>query len=138
MNIHSFLIPAATLIFFASCDRPDCTNTNPVFDSHGVETIAYKRELASEIERIGMDNLSYWLSDYTSENGKEFITVNIQGEGLCALGMLQVNDWTHIEGIKKTEGVSYRGAELKGLVFDIIDDGSSIDFIYQNIDRIVD
>ena len=138
MRIHSFLILAVAIIFFVSCDRPECTNTNPVFDSNGIETIDYKRELASEIERIGMENLTYWFSDYTVQNGKEFITVNIQGEGLCALGILQVNEWTNIEGIKKTAGVSYRGAELKGLVYDIVDDGSSINFIYQDIEHIVD
>ena len=43
-----------------------------------------------------------------------------------------------IEGIKKTKGVTYIGAELRGLTFDVITTGGSIDFIYKNIKSIVD
>lgn len=138
MKAKSILILSTLLIFLASCDRPDCKNTNSVFDSNGLETNVYKQELAQEIDRIGKNNLTYWLSSYTEQNEKEFITVNIQGDGLCAKGLLQVNDWKNIEGIKRTKGVSYIGAQLKGLTFDIITNGESIDFIYKSIERIVD
>ena len=73
-----------------------------------------------------------------NSSASEFITVNIQGDGLCAKGLLQVSDWKNIEGIKRTKGVSYNGAQLKGLTFDIITNGESIDFIYKNIESIVD
>jgi hypothetical protein len=138
MKVKSILILSTLIIFLASCDRPDCKNTNSVFDSNGLETNVYKQELIQEMDRIGKNNLTYWLSSYTEQNEKEFITVNIQGDGLCAKGLLQVNDWKNIEGIKRTKGVSYRGAQLKGLTFDIITNGESIDFIYNSIERIVD
>jgi hypothetical protein len=138
MKVKSILILSTLIIFLASCDRPDCKNTNSVFDSNGLETNVYKQELIQEMDRIGKSNLTYWLSSYTEQNEKEFITVNIQGDGLCAKGLLQVNDWKNIEGIKRTKGVSYRGAQLKGLTFDIITNGESIDFIYNSIERIVD
>jgi hypothetical protein len=138
MKVKSILILSTLIIFLASCDRPDCKNTNSVFDSNGLETDVYKQELIQEMDRIGKSNLTYWLSSYTEQNEKEFITVNIQGDGLCAKGLLQVNDWKNIEGIKRTKGVSYRGAQLKGLTFDIITNGESIDFIYNSIERIVD
>jgi len=138
MKTKSLLILSILLIFLASCDRPDCKNTNSIFDSNGVETNMYKQELIKEMHRIGKNNLTYWVSSYTEQNGKEFITVNIQGDGLCAKGLLQVNDWNIIEGIKKTKGDSYIGAQLKGLTFDIITNGESIDFIYKNIVSIVD
>lgn len=138
MKTKSILILSTLLIFLASCDRPDCENTNSIFDSNGAETNAYKKELVKEMDRVGKENLTYWLSNYTEQNGKEFITVNIQGDGLCAKGLLQVSDWKNIEGIKRTKGVSYNGAQLKGLTFDIITNGESIDFIYKNIASIVD
>lgn len=138
MKMKSFFILAALLIFLGSCSRPACKNTNSIFDSNGIETNVYKRELVKEIERVGKENLTYWLSDYTLQNGNEFITVNIQGEGLCALGLIQVKDWNNLEEIKKTKGVSYNGAELKGLTFDMITNGESIDFIYKNLESIVD
>ena len=138
MKTKSILILSTLLIFLASCDRPDCENTNSIFASNGAETNAYKKELVKEMDRVGKENLTYWLSNYTEQNGKEFITVNIQGDGLCAKGLLQVSDWKNIEGIKSTKGVSYNGAQLKGLTFDIITNGESIDFIYKNIESIVD
>ncbi|WP_157716104.1 hypothetical protein [Roseivirga echinicomitans] len=138
MKTKSIIASFIVLILFASCDRPGCENTNSIFDLNGLETTVYKQELVKEMDRAGRENLTYWLSDYTEQNGQEFITVNIQGDGLCAKGLLQVNDWTNIEGIKKTKGVSYIGAELKGLTFDIITTGESIDFIYKNIESIVD
>ncbi len=138
MKLKSILILSTLLIFLASCDRPNCKNTNSIFDSNGIETNVYKNELVKEMDKVGKENLTYWLSNYTEQNGKEFITVNIQGDGLCAKGLLQVNDWKNIEGIKRTKGVSYNGAELKGLTFDIVTNGESIDFIYKNIESIVD
>ncbi len=138
MKMKSIFILSTLLFFLASCDRPDCKNTNPVFDSNGIETNIYKQELVKQMDKVGKDNLTYWLSNYIEENGKEFITVNIQGGDLCAKGLLQVNDWKSIEGIKRTKGVSYNGAQLKGLKFNTITTGESIDFIYKNIESIVD
>ena len=136
MKTKSFLI--LSILFLGSCNRPNCENTNSVFDSNSIETNTYKKELVKEMARVGKENLTYWLSNYTEQNGKEFIIVNIKGNGLCAKGLLQVNDWKNIEGIKRAKGVSYKGAELKGLTFDIITNAESIDFIYNNIERIVD
>lgn len=138
MNIHTSLILTVLLAFLVSCDRPECINTNTVFDSNEIESIAYKEELAKEIERVGKENLSYWFADYVAQNGKEYITVNIQGGGLCAKGLLQVNDWKNIEGIRRNKGDGYHGAQLAGLTFNIIDDDNSIDFIYEDVVRIVD
>lgn len=138
MKTNPLLILTAFLIFLGSCGRPDCKNTNSVFESNDIESKVYKKELAKEIKRIGKNNLTYWLSSYSVQNEQEFITVNIQGEGLCAKGLLQVNDWKNMEGIKRTKGVSYKGAQLKGLTFEILTNGESIDFIYKSIEGIVD
>ena len=138
MKTKSILILSVFLIFLASCDRPDCKNTNSLFDSNTMESAIYKQELIREMDVLGKENLTYWLSNYSEQNGKEFIVVNIQGEGLCAQGLLQVNDWTDIEEIKRTKGHSYNGAQLKGLIFDIINNGESIDFIYKGLESIVD
>ncbi len=138
MKKQTILFLSTFLIFFGSCDRPDCKNTNSVFDSNSIETNDYKQELVKEMDRVGKENLTYWLSNYTEKDGKEFIAVNIQGDELCAKGLIQVNDWKNIEEIKRTKGVSYNGAQLKGLTFDIITNGESINFIYKNIESIVD
>ncbi len=138
MNIKSTLILSTLLFLLASCDRPNCKNTNSVFDSNDIEANLYKQELVKQIDKVGKEKLTYWLSNYTKKNGKEFITVDIQGGDLCAKGLIQVNDWKNIEEIKRTKGVSYNGAQLKGLTFDIIANGESINFIYKNVESIVD
>lgn len=138
MKLKSILILSIVFTLLMSCERPDCKNTNPIFDSNNIESNLYKQELVKELNKIGKENLTYWLVNYSEQNGKEFITVNIQGNGLCAKGFLQVDNWNNIEGIKKTKGISYRGAQLKGLTFDIITNGESINFIYKNLDRIID
>jgi hypothetical protein len=138
MEIRTPIILTVLLVSLVSCDRPECNNTNPVFDSNEIESIAYKEELVKEIERVGEENLSYWIADYIVQNGREYITVNIQGGGLCAKGMLQVINWTNIEGIRRNKGDGYHGAQLAGLTFNIIDNGNSIDFIYEDVERIVD
>ena len=52
--------------------------------------------------------------------------------------MPQVNNWTNIEGIRRNKGDEYHGAQLAGLTFSTIDNGNSIDFIYDDIERIMD
>ena len=98
----------------------------------------YKNELAKEIRRIGITNLSYWLKSYLEKDDKEYIIVNIQNKDLCAKGMIEVKDWSKIEGIRKSKGISYRGAELEGFVFEINESNGSTNFVYQTLDQIID
>ena len=138
MKNLSILILSSFVFLFASCDRPECKNTNPIFDSNGVETNIYKKELIKEIERIGKENLTYWLSEYSEQNGQEYITVHIQGAGLCAKGTIRVTDWKNMNGIKKTKGKGYHGSELRDLNFDAISEGDSITFVFKNLGAIID
>lgn len=91
-----------------------------------------------QINKFGQKNLSYWFDSYIKKNEKEYIVVNIQNTSLCAKGVILVNDWNKIEGIKKNEGKAYVGAKLKGLTFDIRKDGNKVELIYKDIIRIVD
>jgi hypothetical protein len=121
-----------------SCDRPNCKNKNPIFEKYGLNSEEYKIELLSEIEKNGQNNLTYWFYSYIEENGKEYIIVNIQNDSLCAKGMIKVNDWKKIEGIKRTKGKGYVGAELKGLIFNVKKDSNKIEFVYEDLTRIID
>lgn len=138
MRSNYFLIISGLIIALASCDRANCKNTNPVFDSNSINSKAYKKELMKEVERVGIENLFYWFSSYSKQNEHEYITVYVQGDNLCAQALLLVKDWKNIEGIKRTQGKSYRGSELKGLIFDIVTQGDSITFIYKDLKRIID
>ena len=121
-----------------SCDRPNCENTNPIFNQYDMNSEEYTSELLSQIKEIGQDNLTYWFSSYEEENGNEYIMVHIQNDSLCAKGMIKVDNWGGIEGIKRTKGKGYLGAELRGLTFTIEKDASKTEFVYKDVARIID
>lgn len=101
-----------------SCDRPDCSNKNPIFSAYEMDEEPYRKELIRVLaEEKG--NLRYWLKSYQEEGGQESITVYIQNDHVCAQGKFAVTDWTGIEGIKKSKGVGYRGAELEGFDYHV-------------------
>ena len=125
------------LIVLPACDRPGCQNTNVVFDRFTPGSVEYRAELAKQIRLKGEDNLDYWYDRYLVQNGKEFIEIYIQGEGLCAKGIVEVTDWTKISSLRrKTSG--YRGARLKDFKMEIITDSASVGFLYKDIGCIVD
>ena len=138
MNTNSILSLAAILIFAVACNRPECKNSNPIFDDHHIESDQYKKELIKEIDRIGKENLSYWLADYSEQNGQEYITVHIQGEGLCAKGFIHVREWKNMKGIKTSKGKGYHGAKLKDFDFDVITESESISFEFKSLGSIID
>ena len=121
-----------------SCNRPKCENKNSIFNTNEVASNEYKKELVKELQRVGIEKVRYWLKNYIKEDGNEYILVNIQGEGLCTEGLIKMNHWKNIEGIKKAKGKSYIGAELRGLTFDIKSSENNIEFIYKNTAEIID
>jgi hypothetical protein len=140
MKQKTNLLALILLVFLGtvSCDRPNCDNKNPIFDKYDINSIEYKMELTKQINTFGQENLNYWFDSYMKENEKEYIVVNIQNKSLCAKGKILVNDWNKIEGIKRTQGMGYVGAKLKGLTFNVEKDSNQIEFVYKDITRIVD
>ena len=129
--------PLFTLM--VSCDRPECKNANPVFNQHAPETKVYKDELAKQLKIVDNSKLSYWMGIYQKTDGKEYIHANIQGDGLCAVLVLSIRESQNgIEGILRTKGMGYRGAELKHLRFDVLQDKSNTEFIFKSIESIID
>ncbi len=128
---------SAIFIFANSCNRSECKNTNPTFDKFRPDTKEYKSELAKRLKSIGTNNLSYRFDKYLKKGGKEFIVIHIQGEEFCAKGEIQVNDWGKISGMRR-EISGYSGAELIGLKIEIKQDSLGTNFIYEDIDKIID
>ena len=123
---------------FISCDRPNCTNTNQVFESNNPESKHYKDELVKQLKNIDQTKLRYWLQKYEERNGKEFLHFNIQSDGLCAIIVLRMSTWEKLENLRKKKGASYRGAEFVNLKFETQTNDSSTEFIYKSFDRIID
>ncbi len=136
MKKTAILIISLIFLFFSSCDRPECENSNQIFDKYSFDSEEYKAELISQISKY--DNIEYWFNKYIEEEGKEYLIVNAQNNSICAKAIIQVNDWNKIEDIKRTKGLGYRGAKLKGLKFDIEKDSIKTYFIYKDIESILD
>ena len=127
------------LIFATSCNRTMCKNTNPNFDNYSPDTKEYKDELVKQLATVDKSKLTYWMDTYKEDNNSQTILAHIQGDGLCAKILLVVNESDKgIEGIIKNKGMGYGGAELEDLKFDIKQDRTSTEFVFQEISGIVD
>jgi len=139
-NISTFILTIfGLLILTVSCDRPDCKNTNPIFDNYTPDTKEYKDELVKQLAKVDRSKLNYWMDTYQEDNNLKYIVAHVQGEGLCAKIFLGVNDSEKgIEKLIMNKGMGYHGAELEGLKFDIKQDSKSTEFVFQEISGIVD
>lgn len=129
-----------TILFFSifSCDRPNCTNNNSVFDKFTPNQKEYKDELVKQLNLSDKKNLRYWLKEYKEQDGQEYLYFYVQGDNLCAVIAVSMTQWSGLENLREKKGVSYRGAEFTKLRFDIQQDDSSTKFIYQSYKQIID
>ena len=122
-----------------SCDRPQCETNNSIFLNNNYSSNDYKVELANQINKIGQENLRYWLKDYVETDSSEFLTFYVQNDSLCAELELKMNDWNNLEYLKKNKGKGRFNAEFKELRFNITNKPENeIDFIYLDFDKIID
>jgi len=134
MRLSSLMLFLGLLL--QACDRPDCINTTSSLEGLSPGTFEYQQILAHEISKH--DDLRYWLKDYYSEGRKEYIVVYIQNTSLCAQGTIRVKNWNKIEGIRRTAGEGYFGAELRGLKINIKKEGPGLELVYAGLDKIID
>lgn len=130
-------IPAVMIfaLMAASCQS---SNTNKVFASLDPSSKQYKQELAKQVIARGTDDLTFTFNSYINIAGKEYLDVNINGNGMQAKSLILVNNWDKLEGIKRTKGMSYHGAQLKNLKLSIDNTSAEPTFVYEGLDRIID
>lgn len=126
------------LISIISCDRPNCTSNNQIFNDNQPNSETYKQELASELSKVNQSELTYWLKKYDQVNNQEYLHFYIQGDGLCATMVLTMNQWDKLEKVREKKGVTFRGAQFTNLTFDIQQDSLATKFIYNSFDSIID
>lgn len=127
-----------SLTSLISCDRPECKNENSIFETNDPNSKPYKDELVNRLKEVDPSKLTYWLKKYDDQNGVESLYFNIQGDGLCAILHLTVNDWNKLENVRARKGVGRRGTEFTNLKFKIKQDLLSTVFIYISYDRLID
>lgn len=125
-------------ISLVGCDRAECTNTNPIFDKYTPESSEYREELVKQVERHGKDNIDYWIDGYVAAGNKEYMRVYMQNDKLCAKALLEITGNENLENFRRVKGVSYNGAGLKGLHYQIEKDSNGYYFLFQDVDWIAD
>lgn len=121
-----------------SCDRPECTNENPIFDTNEPNSKIYKEELAQQLAQVDESELRYWFQKYEDKEGIESLYFYVQSDSLCAVLYLTMNHWEKLERVREKKGVGRRGAEFTNLSYEIVQDSLSTRFIYNTFDRIID
>lgn len=120
-----------------SCGKPDCVNSNQIFNEYKSEQIEYKNEI---VKLMALDNqkIEFWFDQYLKEDKGEFIKIQISTDKFCANAFVRVTNWSKMEGIRKTQGIGYVGAELVGLKFTLERDSTDTYFLYNDIEKIID
>ena len=121
-----------------SCDMPHCNNTNHIFNKYSPYDNEYKAELARQISTIGRDNIKYWIDKYSVRDRVEYMSVFIQADGLCAVGIFDITSDSKMEYFKKVKGLGYSGAGLKGLKYRIDSANGNYNFVYEDVSLLID
>ncbi len=135
MNLSTFKISLIGIIISLSA----CNNVpkDSIFSKLSPTSKEYRNKLANVIESKP-EELTYTLNKYLQENGREYLDVQVEGNDFEAKGLVLVNNWNKLEDIKRTKGLGYSGATLKGLKVDIQQNDSGAEFIYKDLEKIVD
>jgi hypothetical protein len=122
-----------------SCGKHECKNTNTVFDTYAPGSTEYNDELLKQIGSADPSSIHYWFDSYEEKEGAEYLHISIQGDNLCAKGIISVvNPDEKLKSLLKAKGKGYSGAELEHLQFSIYKDADKTELIYESMDAIID
>ena len=125
------------LLIFACCFI-SCANSNAdQLNSYKANPAKLNMELAKQLA-VSPGSFRYKFDSYFVKNSSEYINISINKSNFTAIVPVLVNNWKKIEGIKRSKGLGYSGAELKGLELSAVNNSGHIDFVYKNVDAIID
>ena len=126
--------------FFSDFPGPECHNSNKIFANNPPGSEVYNRELIRVFSKFGTDNLYYRTVLYIHEDGKHYMKVKAIGKGFCVEFPLDITNSkdSQFAHVIKIKGFGYNGLLLKGLKFDLINSKSGVEFIFRDLERIID
>ena len=130
-----YLLPLTLLI---ACDKPDCTNKNPVFDKNAPGSMTYDTELVKQMTEQAAADQHFWIEGYKEKDGKEYMQVELQAKDMCAHFEMDITGNGDLEQFRKVKGMSYSGAGLAGLKLKIANNDTSYSFFFERVQTIVD
>ena len=138
MNRISLAIGGLIISVSISCDKPACHQSIEALHGLDLRSNVYQEILSEELGKYKFSDLRYWVANYEEEGSNGYIIVDITGDSLCAQVRILVEDWSKMEGLKQAKGISYLGAELKGLTFEKRETDHGSLFVLNQLDRIID
>jgi hypothetical protein len=115
----------------AACGKHKCANTNPVFAQYSPNDNEYKAELIRQLKQRDAATIHYYIDKYTERNGKPFMFILIEGDGLCAKGIIDIKNENKLKEFKNVKGLSYSGAEITGFQYFIDSANWGYNFIFE-------
>ena len=122
-------------IAIASCSGK---RDNQVFQKSDPASKEYKTELARQLQSADAAGYTYLFNKYVVIDGKEYLDIAVKGDGINATGLVLVNNWGKMAGIKATKGMGYSGAELKDLKLDVIGNNPYACLQLKSVGQIID
>ena|SRR5690606_3624558 len=138
MNLSTLKITLIScVIALTACNNVSNDPSNSVFEKFSPTTKEYKNELATKV-KSNPEGLQYTFNKLIENDGKDYLDIEVMGDDFKAKGLVLVNNWNKLEGIKRTKGISYSGAELRGLKLHIEENPSGATLVYNDLEKIVD
>ncbi|PQJ10185.1 hypothetical protein CJD36_015955 [Flavipsychrobacter stenotrophus] len=135
------IVFSSLVLLVQSCDRQQCKNTDAVFDQFKPIQKEYKAELVKKISMVEREKLTYWISERIVDDGRTYMVVDVQGDGLCAKAVIDITyvpQTSSLKSFQESTGKGYSGAKLDGLKYSINNMDGEYNFFFVNVDRIVD
>lgn len=125
------------IIALTACNNVKENIPNSVFDKLSPASKEYRDELAAKL-KSNSEGFHYTFKNYVENDGKKYLDIEVKGDDFKATGLVLVNSWNKLDGIKRTKGLGYSGAELRGLKLDIQKTPYGANFVYNDLEEIVD
>ncbi len=131
-----------SLTILNSCNRPECSNMNEIFEKYLPSDKEYKDELVTQLKILDKSKLRYWVKEYAEKGEEEFIYFYIQGDGLCAVIEINMTPEKHnhltnslyngVESKHKEIGSTRTSIEFFDLEYDIVQNSLITEFIFRD------
>lgn len=129
---------SSLLLFFCACtnDVIQCETALSVTGNNYTSS-SYKAAVKTALEDFL--ETRYYLNQYIKIRTQEFLLVDVKSaHGRCFKAMFRVMPDVALADIRKTQGLGYSGAELKGLQFESKLQADTISFIITKVEKTVD
>ncbi|GAB3916537.1 hypothetical protein [Mucilaginibacter boryungensis] len=132
-----FIIGLLCLGIVTGCKNTSINSANNRLNSYKTNTRKFNSELAKQLA-ADPGSFTYTFSNYFVKAGREYLNVSVNRENFQTVIAMLVNNWDKMQGIKNAKGLGYSGAKLQGLQLSVVTNSGHPEFIYQNINAIID